>query len=419
MTLPPLLRRLAVRTGLAALLPGVQRRLDGGADFLRYYSDRLLGAPLAQLEQIAAAVAPAAPDVIDLASGAPRPEAGLAPPRLPADRLGWPELAGLPELRGAVAAWLLAEHRLAVSPAEEVVITAGALGAANTVLDAFVNRGDAVVLPEPISPMYPLLARARGARVRWVGTRAEGGRLRLRGDQLARRLDGARLLVLCSPANPTGAVIPPEDLEQAAWWANRHDVLILSDESFAPLCDGHASAARFAPARHRTLTVGGLSKGHGLAHLRVGWLAGHRHLIRPCLATAALRSPFVPAVCQLMAKQALVAGPAAVQAVRQRLDARRKYAYDRLRAMGLAPEWPASGPFVWLEAPKAWGGGRALADALHASRRVHVLPGELFGPSGKGHVRLSVAAADGRLEAGLDRVADLLGAKGARPRRAA
>src|SRR6059058_5174332 len=120
MTYPSWLARLFVRSGAARLLPGLQRRLDGGADYLRYYSDRLLGSPLAQLERVAAALEEPAPDVIDLTAGSPRFD--LVPSsttRLPIDKRGWPHPAGMPELRGAVAARLLEESRLSVSPAEE------------------------------------------------------------------------------------------------------------------------------------------------------------------------------------------------------------------------------------------------------------------------------------------------------------
>src|SRR5262245_22444925 len=140
---PSWLARLLVRSGVARLLPGLSRRLDGGAEYLRYYSDRLVGAPLGQLEDVAAAVAGCQPDVIDLTAGSPRFD--LLPSsttRMPADRRGWPCVHGLPELRGAVAARLLEEDGLSVSPAEEVLITAGALGAVQIILDAFVDRGD-------------------------------------------------------------------------------------------------------------------------------------------------------------------------------------------------------------------------------------------------------------------------------------
>jgi aspartate/methionine/tyrosine aminotransferase len=420
MSFPPLLARLLIRSGAARLLPGLQRRLDGGADFLRFCSDRLLASPVGLLERLAACLTPEAPDVLDLAAASPRFD--LTPSfttRLPADRRGWPDPAGLPELRGAVAAKLLADNRLAVSPAEEVLITQGALGAVQTVFDAFVNRRDAVVLLDPASPLYPLLARARGARVRWVGTRAEDGRLRLRFDHLARNLRGARLLVVGCPANPTGGIIAPEDLEQVAWWAARHDALILSDEIFERFAyDAEPTSIAALPlARPRTLTVGSVSKSHALAAARVGWVAAHRHLLRACRVTAGLRSPFVPTLSQLQATQALRTAASAFEPIRARMESRRRHVHERLRAMGLDPVWPAGGLFVWVAVPVAWRSGRAFADDLLSRQRVAVLPGDLFGPSGRRHVRVSYVADDGRLDEGLSRIAALVG--GGRKRQAA
>jgi aspartate/methionine/tyrosine aminotransferase len=411
MMIYPLLARLLTRTGIARLLPGVQRRLEGGAEYLRFYSDRLLASPLAQLERIAAALEPDGPEVIDLASGAPRFD--LLPSgstRLPPDRRGWPPLAGLPELRGAVAAKLLAENRLAYSPAEEILVTAGALGAVGVVLDAFINRGDRVVLPDPVSPLYSLLVRARGAAVRWMSTRTEDGRLRLRFDHLARGLHGARLLVLCSPSNPTGGILHPEDLEHIAWWAERHDVLVLSDEVFDRYGYDRepVSIAILPRARPRTLTVGSVSKSHALASARVGWIATQRHLLRPCLATAALRGSFVPTLSQLIALAALRTSREMFAPLQEQFAARRRYAFDRLRALGLEPVWPHGAFFLWVGVPAGWRRGHDFADTLLATRRVRVLPGELFGPSGKGFFRLSYVADEGRLEEGLNRIGELI-----------
>ena len=411
MTLPPLIARLLIHTRVTRLLPGLQRRLEGGAEYLRYYSDRLLGAPLDRLERIDAALADDPPDVIDLAGGSPRFDLTPATAaRLPASRRGWPPVAGLPELRGAVASHLLADCRIALSPAEEVLIASGAIGAVHTVLDAFVNRGDRVLLLDPCSPLYPLAVQSRGAKVSWVGTRVEDGRLRPRFDHLSRRMRGARLVVVNSPANPTGAILSPEDLEQISWWAEKHDALILSDEVLRRF--GHdeepTSVGSLPRARPRTLTVGSVSKSHALAWARVGWVAAHRHLLRPCLATAALRTPFVATQSQEVALAALRTAPEAFAPHLAKLESRRRYAVERLRAMGLSPVWPAAGFFVWVAVPDAWQGGRVMADALLATHRVRVLPGELFGPSGARCVRLSLLTDDGRLEEGLNRLGRLV-----------
>jgi aminotransferase len=309
----------------------------------------------------------------------------------------------MPELRGAVSARLLAAHAVSYSPGEELLVTSGGMGAVHTAFDAFIDRGDVVALPDPVSPLYPLALKARGVRIRWVPTINEDGQLRLRLDRLSSVLRGAKMLVLCSPCNPTGGCYSPEDLEQIAWWAEKRDALILSDESFAPLChdDGHTATATYA--RNRTLTVGSLSKGHGLAWARVGWLAGHRHLMKACAAAAALRDPFVPYPSQMAALAAL--SGEIPESNRQKIEARRAYVLDRLQAAGLNASWPAAGFFAWVRIPNGHKSGASFAQSLLQACKVRVVPGEMFGPSGARHVRISFADDEGRLEEGLNRLA--------------
>lgn len=409
MALPAFLARLLVWTGAYRLFPEINKRLDGGADTLRYWSARLLTAPFADLQRAGDLLAPDGPDVIDLATGSPRFDIGAHPSRVPTAHRGWPQINGLPDLRGAIAAHLLAEHNLNYGPTEEILVTAGALGAVNAVLDAFADRGDAVVLPGPISPMYPLLLQARGLSLRWVPARNEGGQMKLRLDKLSSALRGAKLLVLCSPCNPTGACYSADELDQISWWAERRDALVLSDESFAPLChdDEHTATASIARARPRTLTVGSLSKGHALAWARVGWLAGQKHLMKACVASAALRGSFVPYPSQAAALVALEDDDAR-EGHRQRFESRRGYVLERLKAIGLHACWPSAGFFAWFRVPKGHDSGLAFSEALYQAAKVRLVPGEMFGPEGAGHARLSFALDEGRLEEGLNRLGDFV-----------
>jgi aspartate/methionine/tyrosine aminotransferase len=405
------LAKLLIRTGIARLVPAVQRLTDGGGAFLHYYSNHVLSAPIAELREFAAFQEVYGPDAIDLALAAPRFD--LVPSgstKLPADRRGWPPPWGLPELREAVAERFLIDQRLAFNPSEEVLITPGATGAFSVALDTFVNRGDRVVLFDPTSPLYVLGLRHRRARLRWLSTWMDKGRTRFRLDALAKALSGARLIVLTSPGNPTGGVIAAEDLEQIAWWAQRKDVLIYSDEVFERYHYDRPppSIATFAKARRRTLTVGSMSKGHALASLRVGWLAGYRHLVRPCALTAVLRSPFVPTLCQQVALAALRLRNEAFQTIHAEFASRRHYAFERLQALGLEPVWPAGAFFLWVPVQALGTNGRGFAEQLLHAKRVLVSPGAAFGPSGSGHVRLSYATEDGRLREGLSRLADFV-----------
>ncbi len=416
MAYPLLLAKLLVKLGAASCLPGVRRLLDGPATALRHCSDRLLCAPLSDLAPLAEVLAPAAADVIDLAQGSPRFD--LLPSgtnKLPADRRGWPPVAGLPELRQAVAAKLLSDNNVAVDAAGEVLITAGGLGALHTALDAFVNAGDRVVVADPTSPIYPLAIRTRRAKISWLMTWLEDGRTRFRLDHLAKALRNAKMLILT--ANPTGGVIAPEDLEQIAWWAEKFDVLLFSDEVFERFQhDGEqVSLATLPKARSRTLTAGSVSQGHALAAARVGWLAGPRTLVRPCLATAALRTPFVPTLSQQVALAALRTDVAAFEAIRETFDSKRHYVGERLRAMGLNPGWPAGAYFFWVPVWEMGKSGRLFAEALLREKKVLLTPGDLFGPSGTGYVRLSYAADDGRVHEGLERLAEFVeGVQGTR-----
>jgi aspartate/methionine/tyrosine aminotransferase len=404
------LAKLLIHTGLARFVPGVRRRLPEGAAYLPYYSNRVLAAPLEDLEQAAEALTSQGTEVIDLSLGSPRFDVlPSATTKLPADRRGWPPAGGQPELRLAIADKLLAENCLAVDPADEVLVTSGALGALQIALDALVNRGDTVVLADPTSPVHPLVVRSHRARVRWLTTWTEEGRTRFRMDHLRRALRGARMFLLSSPANPTGGVLAPEDLEQIAWWAQRYDVLLLADEAFERYHhDGDVVSLGTLPrARGRTLTAGSVSKGHALASARVGWLAGCKELLRPCRLAAALRMPFVPTLCQQMALAALRMGPQAFAPLLAGFESRRRYAYERLRAMDLNPAWPAGAFFLWVPMWEKGIGGQEFTTLLRQRKKVLVSPGDLFGPSGAGYIRLSYAE-DGRLHEGLNRIAELL-----------
>lgn len=411
MAYPLFLTKLLIRSGLARILPAVQRLTDGGGAFLHYYNDRLLSAPYRELRDAAAFLELHGPDAIDLALGAPRFD--LVPSgstKLPADRRGDPPPWGLSELREAIAEKLRTERFLAVSPTDEVLVTAGAAGAFSVALDTFINPGDRVVLFDPTSPLYSFALRHRRARLRWVPTWMENGRTRFHLEPLARALYRARMIVVPAPGNPTGGLIAAEDLEQIAWWAERRDVLIFSDETFERYrYEGEPVTLGTLPkARRRTLTAGSISKGYAQAAARVGWLAGHRHLVRPCAVTAVLQTPFVPTLCQQIGLTALRQGNEPFQSIRKEFESRRRYAFERLKALGLKPDWPAGGFFFWVPVADLGVSGREFAERLLHGKRVLVTPGDHFGPSGRGRVRISYAIDDGRLREGLGRLAEFV-----------
>lgn len=411
MAFPFFLKKLVARTGLAKRVPSVRRELGEGAAYLRYCSDRVLASPYSELLKLSPIHESHGPDTIDLAQGEPRFD--LVPSgstKLPADRRGLPPHWGLPELCEAVTERLRTANSLAVAGDDAVLITQGVTGAFQLCLDAFVNPGDAVALFDPASPLYSLVLRQRRARLRWVPTWTEQGRIRFHLEPLVKSLKGARLLVVNAPANPTGGVFAAEDLEQIAWWAARCDSLIFDDRVFDEYWyDGDPKSVQtFRKARNRTLTAGSVSKTYALASARVGWLAGNRHLVQPCLLTSVLQGMSVPTLCQQMALAALQLPEDQLRPIHDEFESRRGYAYTRLQGMGLQPIWPAGGLSLWLPVHELGLTGRAFAERLLRDKKVVVWPGDDFGPSGAGFVRISYASDDGRLRQGLSRLGELV-----------
>ena len=407
MAIPFWLTKLLVRTRLAGFTPRARRLTDGGTAYLKYYSDRVLSAPVEELLDSAFIPHAPGPDVLDLNQPTPdappargaisvgRTDALSAPGRVPAT---------LPELRVAIIDRYLREGRTLTADTD-VIATHGATAAYTAALDAFVNPGDRVVLFDPCSPLFALGAKSRHAKVRWVPTWTEDGRCRYIAADFERAMRGAKVLVLSDPGSPAGGCLANEDLEHVAWIAGGYGVLVYLDESLSAFRYGDRPRALAAmPGADRlTLTAGSVSQEFGQPGVRVGWLAGPRHLVRACQLMANLSAPYVPPVCQQVAAR-LLSETSSLDTL-GRFRAKRQYAVDRLRAMGLEPELPGGGYFAWLPVTALGMDGRMFAERLLKDERVLVGPGVAFGPSGAGHVRVSFATDDGRLREGLNRMA--------------
>jgi aspartate/methionine/tyrosine aminotransferase len=406
------LTKLLIRARLAGFTPRARRLADGGSAYLKYYSDRVLSAPIDELLDPTIVPHTPGPDVLDLNQPTPdappargavsvgRTDALAAPGRVPVT---------LPELSRAIADRYRRLGRT-VNPDTDVIATHGATAAYAAALDAFINPGERIILFDPCSPLFTLAAKARHAKVRWIPTWVEDGRCRYIAADFERAMRGAKMLVLSDPGNPAGGCLANEDLEHIAWIAGGYGVLIYLDESFSafryfssetgerPRC-----LAALPGADRVTVTAGSVSQEFGQPGIRVGWLAGNRHLVRACQLTANLTAPYVPPMCQQAVARLLM--EPGVPDTLERFRAKQQYTLDRLRAMGLEPETPGGGYFVWVSVVGLGTDGCAFAERLLKDARVLVGPGAAFGPSGAGHVRISFATDDGRLREGLNRMA--------------
>ncbi|HJP90254.1 MAG TPA: aminotransferase class I/II-fold pyridoxal phosphate-dependent enzyme [Candidatus Limnocylindrales bacterium] len=314
---------------------------------------------------------------------------------------------GTIELRKALSAHLERLYGVHYDPKNELLITVGASEGVDLALRATINPGDEVILHEPCYVAYvPAIVFASGTVVH-VATRFE--------DDFA--LDPAALeaaitprtkaIFLGYPCNPTGAVLPDSVQEEIARIAERHDLLVYSDEIYDRLAYGSYRHRAFSslPGMHeRTILMGGFSKAYAMTGWRIGWLAAPAWMIEGMLKIHQYGIMSAPTVAQDAALAAIVEGEPDVEQMRAEYDRRRRLVVDGLNAMGLETFEPRGAFYAFPRITSTRLSADEFAQRLLEEEHVAVIPGSAFGPSGAQHVRACYATSYERLEEALVRI---------------
>ncbi len=248
---------------------------------------------------------------------------------------------GLPALREAVADKTLRDSGVQASAAD-VLITNGGKQAVQQALATLLDPGDEVLLPTPCWTTYPEAVRlAGGVPVPVVADEQSGYLVSVRQLEAA-RTPRTKLLLFCSPANPTGAVHPPEQVEEIGRWALDAGLWVLTDEIYEHLVYGGATApsmpAVVPELQSRCVVVNGVAKAYAMTGWRVGWLLGPPDVVRAATALQSHSTSNVANVAQAAALAALTGDQSSVAAMREAFDRRRRTAVAMLREI---PGWPA------------------------------------------------------------------------------
>jgi aspartate/methionine/tyrosine aminotransferase len=324
--------------------------------------------------------------------------------------------AGLPELREAVARKTVRDSGWECGPAN-VTITVGAKGGVFGVCAALLDPGDEVLIPSPYWVSYPEIVALSGGVVRVVPARFEDG-YRVTVEELeAMRTPRTKLLIFCSPGNPTGAVYERREVAAIGAWAANHGIWVLTDEIYEHFVYGGAEFTSLpvaAPeAAGRCIVVNSVAKTYAMTGWRVGWMVGPPEV---AAAVARLQSHTISNVAnvsQLAAVAALEGPMTPVAEMRSAFERRRDVMYQMLRTLpgvevhepqGALYAFPRVDPGSALPGRPA-GSSHELAEILLEAAEIAVVPGEAFGAPGS--LRLSYALDDSALVAGLDRWRDL------------
>jgi len=326
---------------------------------------------------------------------------------------------GLPALKTAIVDKTARDSGYEVSPANVLVTNGGKQAVYNT-FAALLNPGDEVILPSPYWTTYPeSIALAGGTSVP-VFAGADQGYLVTVEQLEAARTDATKVLLFCSPSNPTGAVYPAEQVEKIGRWALEHGIWVVTDEIYEHLLYDDAVAPSMAvlvPELADTCVVlNGVAKTYAMTGWRVGWMIGPEDVIKAATNLQSHSTSNVANVSQRAAIAALQGSLEAVETMREAFDRRRATMVSMLNAIdGVHCPTPTGAFYAYPNVEGLLGrtiGGHTpttsveLAEIILEQAQVAVVPGEAFGPSG--YLRLSYALGDNDLAEGVGRIQELL-----------
>ncbi len=299
--------------------------------------------------------------------------------------------AGLIELREEASKYLKRRFNLEYD-AKDIFITVGGSEAIDLTIRALIDNDDEMLLPIPSFVCYDPICRLAGGKVVTIETKREND-FRLTAEELRAAITPkTKLLVLPFPNNPTGAVMRREHLEEIAEVLRGTDIMVLSDEIYAELTYGgesHVSIAEIDGMKERTIIVNGFSKAYAMTGWRLGFVAGPSPIISQMLKIHQYAIMSSPTTSQYAAVVAMRDCDNEVEDMKKQYDMRRRFLVKAFNDMGLDCFTP-EGAFYVFPCIKSTGlSSEEFCTKLLHSKKVAVVPGDAFGSSGEGFVRVS------------------------------
>ena len=315
--------------------------------------------------------------------------------------------AGLKELREEICRYLYRRFQVSYDPIHETLVTVGGSEAIDLAFRAMLNPGDEVLIPEPCYVSYvPCAELADGVPVT-IDLKAENEFRLTKQELLDAITEKTKVLVLPFPNNPTGAVMTREDLEEIAEVVIEKDLYVVSDEIYAELTytgENHVTIAGLPGMRERTILINGFSKSHAMTGWRLGYCCGPREIIEQMVKIHQFAIMCAPTNSQYAAVTALRDCDEEVSKMREAYNQRRRYLMHAFQEMGL-PCFEPFGAFYVFPCIKEFGmSSEEFATRLLEEERVAVVPGDAFGASGEGFIRISYAYSLENLKAALERL---------------
>ena len=313
---------------------------------------------------------------------------------------------GLLELREELSKYLADRYNIEYLPSTEILVTVGVSEGLDLAMRAILNPGDEVIIPEPTYVSYnPCVTLAGGVPVS-IPTYMEN-RFQVLPEDIERKVTSRTKAILIGyPNNPTGAVMPREELEKIAVIAEKNNLIVISDEVYERLVY-NTEAVSFASIkgmRDRTISLGGFSKSYAMTGWRIGYAYSNAEIIEAMMKVHQYTMLCAPIQGQMAAIEALRSGNSFVEEMREEYDRRRNMMVTGLNEIGLNCIEPDGAFYTFPSIKNLHMPSSEFAEQLLIEEKVAVVPGSAFGSSGEGHIRCCYAVSQNEIEEALVRI---------------
>ena len=320
----------------------------------------------------------------------------------------YPQTAGLPELRRAIAEWYERRFGVSLDPDREVLPLIGSKEGIGHISLCFIEPGDIALVPDPGYPPYSLGTTLAGGEPYFMTLQEENNFLPDFGSIPAEVADKAKLMWLNYPNNPTGAIADLDFFEEAVRFAQQHDFAICHDAPYTEVAfNGYKppSFMQIPGAKKRGVEFHSLSKTYHMTGWRIGMMVGNADIVNALFKVKSNLDSGVPQAIQYAAVEALRGSQEHITEHNASLQRRRDKLLKAIRKIGLKARTPEATFYIWAKIPKGYT-SIDFTKKLLAEAGIAVTPGIGYGEEGEGYVRFSLTISDECLEQGINRLLD-------------
>jgi aminotransferase len=313
---------------------------------------------------------------------------------------------GLLELREEIVKSLEKDYQVTYNSRNEVLVTVGVSEGLDLAMRALLGPGDEVLIPEPCYVSYKSCVALAGGIPVTIPTTVEN-QFRITAEELETYVTPrTKILLIGYPNNPTGAVMTKQDLEKIALFAQKHDLIVISDEIYAKLTyDGtHTCFSSLPGMRDRTIVLNGFSKAYAMTGWRIGYAVSNADFIGAMNKIHQYTMLCTPITAQIAAIEALKSGEKNVKHMVAEYNHRRRLIYNGFLQMGLDCFEPKGAFYIFPSIKKTGLTSLEFAEQLLMAEKVALVPGDAFGESGEGFVRCSYATSTKNIVEALERI---------------